>query len=68
MICQVFQIGLQFSVQGSPERRMPDVVKEADGARDEKGDDEVEEVDEVIVGELIELARVAPEISQYLFT
>ncbi len=41
---------------------MSDVVEEGDGARDEKGDDEVEEVDQVVVGELVELARVAPEI------
>ena len=47
---------------------MPDVVEEGDGSRDEKGDDEVEEVDEVVVGELVELVRVAPEISKSLFT
>ncbi len=42
---------------------MPDVVEESDGARDKEGDDEVEEVNEVIVGVLIEFVRVAPEIS-----
>jgi hypothetical protein len=47
---------------------MPDVVEQSDGARDEEGDDEVEEVDEVIVGVLIEFVRVAPEISYLLLT